>query len=41
MAGHVDGGLEIIRKGLELAGNDHEHAAVADRARQLLQQFGG
>ena len=41
MAGHVDGGLEIIRKGLELAGNDPEHAAVADRARQLLQQFGG
>lgn len=41
MAGHVDGGLEIVRKGLEAAGDDPEHAAVAERARQLLQQFGG
>lgn len=40
MAGHVDEGLQVVRKGLELGGDTPEHSPIVERARQLLQQFG-
>ena len=40
MQGQTDDGLELVRKGLEFAGEDPEHGDVVSRGKVLLKQFG-
>jgi len=40
MAGEVDAGLALVRQGAESCGSDGDDVAVAERAKQLIRQFG-
>jgi tetratricopeptide (TPR) repeat protein len=40
MAGTMDEGLALVRRGLEAAGSAPEHRDMAERAKVLLKQFG-
>jgi tetratricopeptide (TPR) repeat protein len=40
LGGHIDAGLSLVRKGLEVARNKPEHQQLVERGQVLVKQFG-